>query len=416
MSKITLINPKYSTTSGATLAPFQIPPLSLMKCAWLLKEQGHSVEIKDFQVSKESMLEWAVRCNADIVIVSTGQILNWQCPQSDISELDRLLSILRNRKQNIKLIGPHLLLTDFLHKYGEVLSGEPEGYMFDLKTKRDWDFSSTEKLYVNNPTDYFFPVLGNRVMTFEAIRGCSVGCDFCFQGMYITRKKALPNLISEIKEDVKAGYRRFFNVDLNFSLDPKYMEAFADGIAVLGIKWGAHATLTGLKNIDLEKLRKSGCEVLMVGIENRHQRGLPNKNVNEEFVSKMIKKIRDSKIKVGGYFILGCPNETKEDVLDTISYAKSLKINYASFQLFHPLKGTEAFSSIAENVVMNKYGLSEKYQGEIDHDWLLGMQKKAFWSFYFRPTYFLDNIGLLFKPRMGLNGIASIIRLKWRIQ
>lgn len=411
--KIILVNPKYTHTSGATLAPFTIPPLSLMKCAWLLQEQGHTVELKDFQVSREPMFFWAESAEADIIIVSTAPILNWQCPQSEIDDLVRLLSILKKRGQNLKIIGPHSLLTDYLNSYGDVLIGEPEGYMFDLTNQKEWDFSGTGKLLVNHPTDYFFPVLGSRVMSFEAIRGCSVGCDFCFQGMYKSKKKDLDALVDEIRNDIAAGYNKFFNVDLNFSLDPNYMERFADRIKEFGIKWGAHATLVGLKNIDLDKLARSGCKVLMVGIENRHQKGLPNKNLNENFVHLMIGKIQHSGIKVGGYFILGEVNDSKDDVIDTIRYSKELNLNYASFQIFHPLPQTDAYAKT--KVAKNRFGLTDHYTGDLEIQWLKKMQKRAFRSFYFRPSYILKNLDLLLEPQMVVNGIASILGSNFRI-
>lgn len=413
--RIALVNPKYEQSSGASLAPFTIPPLSLMKCGWILKEQGHEVEVRDFQVEKGSMYRWAEKAEFDTIIVSTAQILNWQCPQSDISNVIQLLKILKERKATVKIIGPHSLLIDSLHEYGEVLLGEPEGYMFDLKTQKDWDISSTGKLRLNSPEDYFFPVLGNKVMTFEAIRGCSVGCDFCFQGMYRSRKQSLESLTEEIRNDVKLGYTRFFNVDLNFTIDPKYVEKFSEMIVDLNIEWAAHATLSSLKNLNIGKLARSGCQVLMVGIENRHQRGLPNKNINEEFVKNTIRSVRRDGVKVGGYFILGSPDETEEDVLDSMEYAKELHLNYASFQLFHPIKGTSAHEELGDKVALNSQGFSEFYHGGLDMKWLEKMQKKAFRSFYFRPQYVWQNMELLLEPRMVFNGMAAILSSKRRI-
>ncbi len=60
-----------------------------------------------------------------------------------------------------------------------------------------------------------------------------------------------------------------------------------------------------------------------------------------------------------GFFMLGAPSETEEDINNTISFAKSLKLEEASFSLTIPLVGTYLYKMILND---NKYKIDPNYE------------------------------------------------------
>ena len=145
-------------------------------------------------------------------------------------------------------------------------------------------------------------------------------------------------------------------------------------------------------------MEKSGCYYIPLGIESGTQRilDLMNKNLRIEKIKKNVKLIKKyTKIKVGGFFILGYLTETKKEIRNTISFAKKLPLDFAHFYILGVEPGSEIYfkfkrrfkntKSFFEIIKMwNKKRISSK-----KIKWLYW---KSYLSFYLRPTIISDII------------------------
>ncbi len=107
---------------------------------------------------------------------------------------------------------------------------------------------------------------------------------------------------------------------------------------------------------------------------------------------------RDAGIDVGGFFMIGLPTETCDDIERTIQFSKELDLNEAHFTFFTPFPGSEIYNSVDQygsfdadwhkascwNPVFVPSGISRK---QLIHYW-----KRASFGFYLRPKIMMNYI------------------------
>ena len=89
-----------------------------------------------------------------------------------------------------------------------------------------------------------------------------------------------------------------------------------------------------MDNVDEEmlfKLRKAGCERIHYGVEAGTDRILKvlKKGITLEQVREVFRLTRKAGISTLAYFMIGSPNETREDIVETIKLAKELDPDFA---------------------------------------------------------------------------------------
>ena len=122
------------------------------------------------------------------------------------------------------------------------------------------------------------------------------------------------------------------------------------------------------------------------------------KNLSKEKVKEKIKLMNHVGFKPIGYFILGFPTETKEEMQETIDFAVSLKLYRASFTCFLPLPGTAIYHDLVQNgelppdfdfTFLTTDSVPYSPKGISRQD-LLDIRKKAILKFHLRPRIIWD--------------------------
>ena len=141
-------------------------------------------------------------------------------------------------------------------------------------------------------------------------------------------------------------------------------------------------------------MERAGCHSLSVGVEFGSQRilDLTKKGMNIETIKKKIALFKKSNIRVTGFFMMGYPGETKEDIKKTIKLAKELDIDRAQFNNFMPLPGSEIYNVLKEEGKLDKLRIDHFFvhdvgfipEGMTEKE-LKKLQKKAYLGFYLRP-------------------------------
>ncbi|MFC1698405.1 B12-binding domain-containing radical SAM protein [Candidatus Omnitrophota bacterium] len=189
----------------------------------------------------------------------------------------------------------------------------------------NWNGNLKEKFYI--------PILTSR--------GCPFNCIFCCNRECFGKRfraRSAENVFSEImllRE--KYNVKEIHIYDIVFNYDPERVKQICRLIInskidlSLAFPHGLRADLMNDELITL--LRKAGTYKLVYGIETasaRLQRKV-GKNLNLEQVTNIINKTHQAGIIVGGYFILGFPNETVDEMRQTIDFAANSNLDLAYF-------------------------------------------------------------------------------------
>ena len=197
----------------------------------------------------------------------------------------------------------------------------------------------------------------------------------------------------------KYGVKEIQIEDDNFTLVREHCVAICEEILKRNIKilWSLP---NGVRIDKLDKellilMKKAGCVSMALGIESANQRilDLIKKQLNKKVVRETCELISEVGIETTGFFMIGFPTETKEEIKNTINFAASLPIDRAHFTKVTPLPGTELFDLWVEKYAKGgaiDWKTFDYYQ--FDADWsecsfdeISKLQTIGFIKFYSKP-------------------------------
>ncbi len=245
-------------------------------------------------------------------------------------------------------------------------------------------------------------------------RGCPFRCTFC-AGFRITGRKLRRRPLALVWEEIELlvseyGVREIHIEDDNFTMDREYAAAFCEEALARDLPV-LFSTPNGVRldSLDdrlLELMRRAGWYIVHCGIESGSDRVLRavRKGVTKERILQKVRQIHDHGLPVAGYFILGMPCETEEDVRETIRFAVRSGIEWAQFSSFLPIPGSEDGDLWLSGNRLPGEGWEAFHNtacpappDSIDRPTMKRLQRKAFLSFYLRPGPLLRVIGLLLR-------------------
>ena len=191
----------------------------------------------------------------------------------------------------------------------------------------------------------------------QTSRGCPFPCAFCSAGAQMGRRvrtRSARAVIDEIELLVRRhGVREIHIEDDNFTFDRDFALAVCEGIIRRGVRV-AWACPNGVRldRLDAELLRTmeaSGCYSFAVGVESGSDRVLRRmrKGLARDEVLRRLRLVRDTtRIKVTGFFVVGYPGETREDLAATERLILEAPLDRVSVSPFMPLPGTRAVDEL----------------------------------------------------------------------
>lgn len=247
-------------------------------------------------------------------------------------------------------------------------------------------------------------------------RGCPFPCTYCSARQMSGdkfRARSSGNIIEEIRYLKERYHIKEFQIwDDNFTLNKKRVHDFCELLEKenINLKWWCPNGLR-LETLDAELIRKmkqTGLYSIAIGIESgseKIQRDM-KKNLNLEKIKEIITLGNQYGIRMQGFFIIGYPTETREDILKTIKLSKELPLKRASFLLFQPLVGSEIYQQLKDQGKLQGIDLSktEYSKPSLVPEGLSGMKelihlhRKAILEFYLRPRilfrFMLENMSI----------------------
>ncbi|MCP4107805.1 MAG: B12-binding domain-containing radical SAM protein [Desulfobacteraceae bacterium] len=266
-----------------------------------------------------------------------------------------------------------------------------------------WDIMSPAS-YPDNPQGGFYKNFP--IAPIATTRGCPYPCTFCGSGVNMGSKLRLRN-INHVLDEMELlyndfGVREFHIIDDMFNFYKNRVIEFCQGITARGLRI-SYTFPNGLRLNQLDRemlqiMKDTGAYAFTVGIESGSQRILDSmkKKLTLELIMEKVDLICSVGLEPSGFFIIGYPDESVEDIEATIRFAKKLKIKRAHFSNFLPLPGTEATQKLIENKEIERPDWNTLFYSKVAYTpegitkkQLKELQRRAFLEFHLRPHILL---------------------------
>ena len=185
----------------------------------------------------------------------------------------------------------------------------------------------------------------------ETGRGCCHSCEFCsiskfYCSKYYCRDHRL------IVDDIKNSKHKYtFLVDDNLVADRKNAMSLFEDITPLKIKWAGQGTLSMAKDENLLRtMKKSGCEIILIGFESLNKENLQQMNKSFNYAlgerDELVKRIHDAGIGIYATFVFGYDNDDERTVNDALEFAKKHNFYTAAFNHLLPFPNTALYDRL----------------------------------------------------------------------
>src|SRR5438445_5123949 len=215
-----------------------------------------------------------------------------------------------------------------------------------------WPFPDRESLpldFVESmPLDVPAVLSMERFTTMQTSRGCPWPCVFCDIPIFNEgkwRSRSPQHVVDEFKHLQQLGYGAVAFVDDHFLLQPKRIEAICKGLIDNGvtIDWGCEGRVDSVAMHLFPAMAKARCRTLMFGIESGSQKVLDRLKKEQTLaeVETAVTNAKQAGIEiVHGFFVVGNPDETVEDMRATFRFASTLRLDTFGFNRLCVYRGT----------------------------------------------------------------------------
>jgi radical SAM superfamily enzyme YgiQ (UPF0313 family) len=229
-----------------------------------------------------------------------------------------------------------------------------------------WPFPDRESLpldFVESmPLDVPAVLSLDRFTTMQTSRGCPWSCVFCDIPIFNEgkwRSRSPQHVLAEFKYLQELGYGSVYFVDDHFLLQPKRIEAICKGLCDQGntIQWGCEGRVDSVAQHLFPAMAKASCRTLMFGLESGSQKMLDRLRKEQTLaeVETAVKNAKQAGIQiVHGFFVVGIPDETAEDMKSTFDFAAKLPLDTFGFNRLCVYRGTPLWQEYVKRGLLNE--------------------------------------------------------------
>ena len=385
--KVVLLNLPYKKrivrrSVASYYAPnFLIPPLELMSLGSIVKEwKKESVWLIDAIAENRELpkvIKELKKIGPDLIVMILGfnsfpldiiainkikkeyknttiagfGYLPTQFPEETLKKSKLDIIIMNEPEHTFSEIYDHLKENKSLKKIRGIAYKENGKITVNLLRKRIQNldklpFPDHSLIKLNNYNESF---LGRSIGCIISERGCPYKCIYCVKvyGDKLVSRSA-ENILSEIEHLVNINrVRNIRFMDDTFCLNRKRLKNICKGLIgrQLNIKWTCLTRLDLLDKDMLDLMKKSGCQRMYIGIESGSQRILDyyKKGITVNIIKEKVSLTKRIGIEVSGFFIVGAPIETDDDITRSIKLAKDLDLEYIIVTKLQYWPGTKLF-------------------------------------------------------------------------
>jgi len=262
-------------------------------------------------------------------------------------------------------------------------------------------------------------------------RGCCHSCNFCASRIIWGREvifREPSDVLEEIDLLVRGYGIKFLDVnDDSFLLNKNRVHRILDGMIQrkYNLNFCCQARVDEVDEPILKKMKLAGCHLIRFGVESCSQRVLDsmNKRSSVDNIRHAFDLCRKVGLSASANIIIGYPGETKKTFNETLKVLKEVDPIGVAFFMTVPIIGTELYKTAVEKDLiltrnwddwvqlpscpsMRIEGIALKEQ--------LKMRRKAYLSFYCRPSFILKrlpkNLDQLKAYFRGAKGLFSLLK------
>lgn len=253
-------------------------------------------------------------------------------------------------------------------------------------------------------------------------RGCPWRCTYCHD---LFGKKFHPRSPENVLREIEFLYyeyeiREFMIEDdiFNFDMDraKKICDLIIESEMEIALQFGNGVRLERLDEELIRKLAEAGTHHMCIAIESASPRiqKLMRKNLKLNQVNDVVRWSRAYGIETLGFFMIGFPTETIEEIKMTMRFAARTEFDEALFSIVIPYPGTELSHQIINEELYDETGHVERVHRirteEFDFNKLKELQRKAYLMFFLSRFRFIKMLPKLFRVRSSLKYLRAIER------
>ena len=420
------------------------PPLGLLYMATVLNERGVEASILDQPAkgySIEETVDWILRGEPDVVGFSG---LSMSGRNAALTSME-----VKRRNPDIAVVFGGLYATfnseRVMSKYPSVdviVRGEGEETIVELMdvlesggplkdvrgiTYRDGEslVSTPDRPLIEDLDSLPFPdrsllddeyhseisganIAVNKFTSVVSSRGCAFSCRFCCctkLGRGRWRARSVDNTLEELHYLASEGYEQFIFVDDCFTLNPKRTIEICSRMRKEGLdfEWICEGRVDSSSYEMMREISRAGCKLLYLGIESANQRILDqyNKMTTPQQSEEAVRSARKAGMDlIMGTFIVGGPDETREEIRNTLDFAKKLDIDIPQFNVLGIHPGMDLWDDLRSKGYVDEeaywetgVGVSRICPTAVPFEEIVEMITAAVKSFTFRPGFLLRGLG-----------------------
>jgi radical SAM superfamily enzyme YgiQ (UPF0313 family) len=250
-------------------------------------------------------------------------------------------------------------------------------------------------------------------------RGCPWRCTYCHD---LFGKKFHPRSPENVLAEMKMLYEKYriqeFMIEddiFNFDMDraKAICDLIVDSKMQVALQFGNGVRLERLDQELIQKLALAGTHHMCIAIESASPRiqKLMRKNLKLNRVKDVVRWSKESGIETLGFFMIGFPTESIEEIKMTIRFACETELDEALFSIVVPYAGTEMSRQIMEDNLYDENGLVPRIKNsDFDFGTLKKLQRTAYMRFFLTRFRFLKMLPKLFRLRSSLKYLRAIER------
>ncbi len=196
--------------------------------------------------------------------------------------------------------------------------------------------------------------------TIVTSRGCPFRCIYCGSHNIFgrkTRRRSVKNVVDEM-EFLQKQYdiKGIYFCDDTFTLRPEWVREYCEELKRRDLKlvWACQSRVDQTDEGLLKQMKDTGLVQLDFGVESGSEKilkvlGKGGRGDRMEAVKNSFKLCQKLDIRTLATFIIGNPEETREDIEQTFNVAKEIKADYTAFYFLTPYPGTDIYDTAIKN-------------------------------------------------------------------